>query len=346
MTAALASPRPPVAVPWWNLSARVQAWWLARMPLADTWTLTQHNIYILPTRGGVVFAVLVVLLLLGSINYQLNLGYALTFLLAGSGLVSMQITHGVLRGLTLRLRQVNAVHAGEAAQLEVVMTNPGRAKHGVGLRYQERRSRQAKLGTHLKERRSSPNHVWSDVPAQGQASAKLTMVPPSRGWHPVPVLVIETRFPFGLFRAWSVWRPATQVLAYPRPEQPATPLPTVMATAGEAKQSRQGQSGEPDGVRVWRQGDSMRQVAWKKMARTGELVSRETAPMGARELWLEWHAASAGHLEDRLSRLTAWVLMAEHQGLAYGLRLPGRDLPLGQGDSQRRAALELLALWR
>ncbi len=43
-------------------------------------------------------------MLVSSINYQLNLGYVLTFLLAGSALVSIHMTHGTLRGLTLRLR--------------------------------------------------------------------------------------------------------------------------------------------------------------------------------------------------------------------------------------------------
>jgi len=48
--------------------------------------------------------VTLLVMLVSSINYQLNLGYVLTFLLAGSGLVSIHLTHGTLRGLTLRLR--------------------------------------------------------------------------------------------------------------------------------------------------------------------------------------------------------------------------------------------------
>ena len=49
--------------------------------------------------------------------------------------------------------------------------------------------------------------------------------------------------------------------------------------------------------------------------------------------------------EQRLSRLAAWVLEADREGHAYRLALPGRELPAGRGESQRRAALEALALW-
>ena len=90
----------------WNVRARVRRWLAARLPRTDSQLLTQGNIYIVPTRAGWMFALTLIVLLLASINYQLNLGYVLTFLLAGSGIVSMHITHGTLRGLTLHLRPV------------------------------------------------------------------------------------------------------------------------------------------------------------------------------------------------------------------------------------------------
>ena len=75
------------------------------------------------------------------------------------------------------------------------------------------------------------------------------------------------------------------------------------------------------------------------------MVSRETAAASTRELWLLWADTRGADTEARLSRLTAWILAAEHQGIDCGLVLPGRELSPGQGDAHRRAALELLALW-
>jgi uncharacterized protein (DUF58 family) len=317
-----------------GLRQRIRGWWAARHPATDTWTLTQHNIYILPTKGGWAFGLTLLVMLVSSINYQLNLGYVLTFLLAGSGLVSIHMTHGTLRGLTLRLRPAAAVFAGEPARVEVVMSNPGGARHGVGLRFRERAPR---LG-----------NAWCDVPAQGQAAVALSIVPARRGWHALPPIVVETRFPFGLFRAWTLWRPASAVLAWPRPEPQPPPLPPAQPVPGGAQQLRQGQGSELDGVRAWRRGDGLRQVVWKKAARSGQLVSRETSAETSRELWLDWQAAAGaerGDAEARLARLAAWVLAAEQQGLLHGLRLPGQQIAPDRGEAHQRRLMRELALW-
>jgi uncharacterized protein (DUF58 family) len=312
--------------------AHLRRWWQSRLPLTDTWKLGQRNIYILPTRAGFTFSLTLLVMLLASINYQLNLGYALTFLLAGAALVSMHLTHGNLRGLTLHLRAPAPGFAGEPALLEVVMTNPGRERHGLALRFEDRRI----FGDAV---------VWSDAPAGGQGVTHVSLVPAVRGWHAIPALVIETVFPFGLFRAWTVWRPASRVLAWPRPEPLPPPLPAGAGRTGDERASRRSAGSELDGVRPWRRGDTMRQVVWKKVAHSGQLVSRETTGSSIRELWLDWHDAAAGDAEQRLSRLAAWVLQADREGLDTGLRLPGRTLPPAQGDAHRRAALDLLATW-
>jgi uncharacterized protein (DUF58 family) len=317
----------------WSPRARLRRWWLARLPASERWTLGQRNIYILPTAAGLMFVVTLIVMLLAAVNYQLNLGYALTFLLGGAGLVSMHGTHNALRGLTLHLKPGHPGFAGEAMVLEVVVDNPsGRARHGLALRWEDAAAQGESVSV-------------CDVPAGGQQGLHLTLTPPRRGWHAVPLLVLETTFPLGLFRAWTVWRPALKVLAWPTPEQPAPPLPTASAAGGDTRPVQQGQGGEWDGVRPWRRGDTMRQVVWKKVAKSGELVSRETAGSGARELWLEWAAAHGGDAERRLSRLAAWVMQAQAQGLASGLRLPGVELAPALGEAHRRAQLDALATW-
>ena len=267
-------------------------------------------------------------------NYQLNLGFVLTFLLAGSGLVSMHLTHGTLRGLTLHLRPVAPAFAGDGAVLEVVMTSPGSARFGVGLRLRD--ADEATL-------------AWTDVPAGGQATARVSFVPAERGVHDVPTLSTETRFPLGLFRAWTVWRPAARLLVYPRLEADAPALPAARPITGGPSASRSADGGEIEGVRAYRRGDPLKLVAWKKAAQaleTGlELVSRDTSVSARRELWLDWDACGSLAAEERLSRLAAWTLAAHRADTDYGLRLPGRELPPASGEAQRAACLEALALW-
>ncbi|RYY51999.1 MAG: DUF58 domain-containing protein, partial [Comamonadaceae bacterium] len=91
---------------------RIDGWFLSRRPPSDTLELTQRNVYIVPTRAGWMLAGTLLVLLVASINYQLNLGYLLTFLLAGSVAVGMHVCHATLRGLAMHLIAPDAQYAG------------------------------------------------------------------------------------------------------------------------------------------------------------------------------------------------------------------------------------------
>ena len=306
-------------------------WWAARQGAVERTTLTQRNIYIVPTRAGLMFGVTVMVLLLASLNYQLSLGFALTFLLAGSAIASMHMTHASLRGLSLHAKPVAAVFAGEPATLEVVVTNPGATRHGLGLGLD--------TGT-----RPVPL-AYDEIGAQGQTVVRLAWPVATRGVHALPVVRAESRFPFGLFKAWTIWRPAGTVVAWPRPERPAPPWPETAVDPSGEQPVRGDAGGEFDGVRAWRRGDTMRQIVWKKAARTGELVSREMQQGRQRSLWLTWSQAPLPDPEQRLSRLCAWALEAERAGLRYGLRLPGVEIEPDTGPQHRLASLRALAEW-
>lgn len=310
---------------------RFRRWWQSRLPLSDTMTLTQRNVYILPTRPGFMLGATLLVLLVGSINYQLNLGYLLTFLLAGSAVVGMHVCHGTLRGLTMNLKTPDAQFAGVSATLTVVLTNERKSiRHGIGMAVLD--------ATH------EDRWVYTDVPAQGSTSVHVAFKPDRRGLHHVPPLTAETRFPLGTFRVWTVWRPAAQVLVYPAPEAFPPPLPPGEPRAGGAATASAQNSGEFDGVRAYRRGDPLKLVVWKKAAKADELVSRDTQQAQRYELWLDF--AAAGHLdtEHKLSRLTAWVVQADKLGLDYGLRLPSQQIAPGAGEAHKRRCLEALAV--
>ena len=310
---------------------RFRQWWQSRIPLSDTMELTQRNVYILPSRAGFMLAATLVVLLVASINYQLNLGYLLTFLLAGSTVVGMHVCHGTLRGLRLHLLTPDPQFAGASTNLSVMLhSNRRSVRHGIGLAVLDQ--------TH-------PDHwVWTDVPAQGSATVHVAFKPEKRGLHRVPPLTAETRFPLGSFRVWTVWRPAAQVLVYPTPEPLPPPLPAGEPRAGGAASVRLQGGVEFDGVRAYRRGDPLKLVVWKKAAKADELVSRDTEQAQRHELWLDFaHAGTGAATEQRLSRLTAWVLQADRIGVDYGLRLPAQQVTPGSGEAHKRRCLEALA---
>ncbi|MBS0294549.1 MAG: DUF58 domain-containing protein [Proteobacteria bacterium] len=318
-----------------GLRERWQRWWSARLPPSDTLTLTQRNIYILPTAAGWMLALTLLVLLVASINFQLNMGYLLTFLLVGSAVVGVHLCHATLRGLSLRLLVPEPQFLGTAARLQVQLHSSARdTRYGIGVAV----------------RAGAREWAWTDVPAEGSSAVQVAFQPMRRGVQSLPTLMLETRYPLGTFRVWALWRPAAQVLVYPRPEAPAPPLPLPPGEAqadGGATPARA--AGEFDGVRAYRRGDPLRLVLWKKAAQslatgTHGLISRDNAQAQRHELWLDWGATGLADPEARLSRLAAWVLQADRLGLTFGLRLPGRQIAPDGGAAQRRRCLEALAL--
>ncbi len=305
-----------------------QSWLEARLSLRDTITLTQRNVYILPTAAGWMLGATLALLLVGAINYQLNLGYLLTFLLAGSAVVGMHVGHATLRGLTMHLIAPDDQFAGSIAVVGVNLQSHRRSvRYGIGLAVS-----------------GSDQWVWTDVPAQGSATVHIAFKPPRRGLHRVPTLTAETRFPLGTFRVWTVWRPAAQVLVYPLPEASSPALPAGEPRAGLALPRPTGTSGDTDGVRPYRRGDPRKLIVWKKLAKADELVSRDAQQAQHFELWLDHSQTGATDPEQRLSRLCAWVLQAEKQGLDYGLRVAGTEVPPASGEAHKKRCLQALAL--
>jgi uncharacterized protein (DUF58 family) len=305
-------------------------WWQARLPLSDTTTLTQRNVYILPTRPGFMMGATLLVLIVASINYQLNLGYLLTFLLTGCAVVGMHVCHATLRGLTMNLMAPDPQFAGASAMLRIALTNNRNSvRYGIGL---------AVLDSAVEDK-----WVWTDVPAAGSAVVNVAFKPERRGLHRVPPLTAETRFPLGTFRVWTVWRPAAQVLVYPQPEAFPPPLPPGEPRAGGTARARAQAIGEFDGVRAYRRGDPLKLVVWKKAAKTGELVSRDAEQAQRYELWLDFRQAGPNDTELRLSRLAAWVLQADRLGMEYGLRLPGMQIAPSSGEPHKRRCLEALA---
>jgi uncharacterized protein (DUF58 family) len=327
----------------WNpvtrLRLRVNQWFINRIPPRDTVTLTQRSVYILPTAPGFMLGITLAVLLVASINFQLNLGYVLTFLLTGCAVVGMHVCHGTLRGITMNLVPPDAHFAGTSVPIDVNFLSQRRStRYGIGL---------AVLGTN--------QWSWTDIAPQGSARVQVAFHPLHRGLHRVPALTAETRFPLGTFRVWTVWRPAAQVLVYPAPERHPPPLPPGEPRAGGQATVQRQSTGEFDGIRPYRRGDPLKLVVWKKTAKTDTLISRDAQQVQRFELWLDLaHTGLAlsksgsvptgATLEQALSRLCAWVLLADKQGLQYGLRLPGQEVAPGNGAAHKKNCLQALAL--
>ena len=305
--------------------------WLFKLrgPEAGPVVLTQRRVFILPTGQGLLFGALLLLLLIGSINYSLSLGYVLTFLLAAMGIVSMLHAFRNLAGLHVRAGKTNPVFAGEYASFAVcVDNNRALPRYAIAVT----RNKQAP--------------VYCDVARSATATAEIGVSAPRRGWLIPGRITLYTRFPLGLFRAWSYVELDSRCLVYPRPDSSKLPPPRPHSYTGAGIESGQG-TDDFTGLRPHQPSDSPRQIAWKAAARDYGLLTKQFIGRADAELWLDWNDLPPT-LDDetKLSRLCRWILDAETAGISYGLRLPGKELPLAYGEQHRHNCLEALALFR
>jgi uncharacterized protein (DUF58 family) len=298
----------------------------ARVPEEAPVVLVQRRIFILPTKQGYLFAVIMLLLLLASMNYQLSLGYLLAFLLVSIASVGMLHTWRNIARLAISPGRTDPVFAGETARFRLVLKNTGLPRFSIA----------------AKRRDGEPQ--FTDVGPEQSGQVELPVAAERRGLLNCGRVELFTHYPLGLFHAWAYVDFGVTCLVYPKPDSAAGTLPVDTDSAGDGSTLIPGND-EFNTLRPYRPSDSPRHIAWKALAREQGLLSKEFASTASTELWLEWdHFAGLGK-EERLSRLAYWVLEADRLGLVYGLKLPGTALSLNWGDGHRLACLEALALF-
>ena len=290
--------------------------WLFRPKIEEgPITLTQRRIFILPTRQGLALAGVLLLMLLGDINYNLSLGYILTFLLATMAISSMLHAFRNLAYLEISAGYADPVFHGDMARFPLYF-------HSRIPRYQ------LSLNDEKETRFDLPANQTTEISCMRRAE--------KRGWLESGKITIYTEFPLGLFRAWSYLHFDVRCLVYPRP----------MSSARLPEQGSAVVRGDDDfsGLRTYVPGDAKPRIAWKAYARDrGLLVKQFSGRMD--ELWLDMKDARDASVEDRLSRMTAWVLEAESKGMRYGLRLDDQEIKSGYGAMHRESCLAMLALY-
>ncbi len=314
-----------------RLRARLTALISRSAPVAGDHRLTIRNIYVLPTRQGLALALVLLIMLACAINYGLALGYALSFLVFSIALIGLLHTFRNLSALRLRAGRAEPAYAGSSFDIGVQILNAGSLERfAIGI-----------------DVPGMSRTEWVDLRGDSEATARIALPAGRRGWAPLPRLCLSTRYPLGIWRAWTYWQPARSVLVYPQPENAGPPLPSTFDDNGDG----QGLGAEDEdlaGVRPFRPGDEPRRIAWTAMARTAsdEILSKQFEGATAGELLLDFDQLPSGlDTEARLSRLTRWVLDAEHRGIRYGLALRETRLEADHGARHMSRCLEALALF-
>lgn len=310
-----------------ELRRRVRAWARRRVGEdVEPLVLVQRRLYILPTRQGMVFGLILFAMLLGAMNYSNSLAFGLTFMLTGLGFVAMHHAHRNLLALRVRLGRAEPVFAGGEALFRIELDNPTPTDRlDVRVEYEDE------------------VHDITDVPAESGAELCFRVPAPKRGLLRVEAFGLSTIYPFGLFRAWTWVYLNPQCIVYPRPSgRRMLPAPVPVRESGRQDLS----AGDDDfaGLRGYRHGDAPKHIHWKAYAREQGLQVKLFSGQGVSTRWFDFdHMPAEMGVEERLSQLCRWIVDAEAEGRSYGLRLPGTAIPPGNGRAHRRHCLTALA---
>lgn len=311
------------ASPWFS------NWLDRRIPRTNEITLTQRRIFILPTQAGIGFLCLAAGLLLAGINYENNMLFAFAFFVIGIFLVSILHTYTNLAGLSLRLVGADPAFCDQHAEFRFLLTNAGeRQYHSIHLSWPQSDIAVTSL---VKDRQT---RVSLFVPAKQRGLLKMER------------LKVESRYPLGIFRAWTWLDFNANCLIYPKPVASSDYVPVSTATHDGGNYVLPDGNEEFAGFVDYQPGDSLKQVAWRNVARGLPVLTRQYQSAADRRLWIEWTDADSFRVETALSRMCHQVLEADAQRLEYGLRLPGVEIPPGLGDAHQLKTLQALALFR
>jgi uncharacterized protein (DUF58 family) len=296
--------------------------------------LHRRRIYVVPTRFGLVFSLMLIVMLLGALNYNNNPALLLTCLLAAAAYQSVFSGFGALNRVELRAIKAQACSAGENLHLALFFSGDGAARQSLRCRMEN----------------AAPTDISTagfdgqvfDIPAEDDGRVATELPAPRRGWQAIGRIRVWSEYPYGLFHVWSWLHPDTRALIYPRAEAHPPPLPHD----GDAAQSQSvRRSGDEFGMlRDYHPSDPRRLIAWKASARHGSLLVKEFEQRQSREVVLDWQHIEGLDYEARISRLAAWVERAEAAGAPYSLALPHLRLGPGLGSEHRDACLRELAL--
>ncbi len=294
------------------------------------WKLTGKRLYILPNSQGMLFLVVLLVMLLGSLNYNNNLGFIFTFLLGSMSVISMLHTHRNLSGLTIISVSAKPVFANETAVFKITL-RPTLAKHpDICLNF------------------SGEAQVIVNLSGARDHAIEVTLKTSRRGLFKPPSLKISTRYPLGLFKAWATIEPDTDLLVYP--EALTGVFETSRDFLGRDNEGEVEIAGVDDFKELKRYvpGDPMHRVSWKTYSKGKGLYTKEFSGKTGASVIFDWSDIKEANYENRLSRLCDMVLKAHNMNLSYGLKLPGRVIEPVEAKDQlhKHACLKELALFR
>lgn len=309
------------------INKRWVGWVKKRNCAGNPQIVNTRNLYILPSGFGWAYGVVVVALLIGAINYQINTIFLMTFLLAIIGMVSASEAHGNLLNVSIKLIDIEDAQQGTPAKINLFASVDKKIRFSIGCRIA-----------------SQPESRLEKIPTEG-----LPFIVPLettvRGYFPLPPIVLSSIFPFGIFRVWTYVYFDEHYYVYPKPVDPGF-WPDPCMDQKREKKNIQGDEEFYDLKHVENPWTEPKLISWKTVAK-GQGWYHKRMNTNEADSWIfKLTDLPSANIESKLQYLSYWLQTAEENNLLYALDLAGSSTKFSRGKQHLQHCLRQLALYQ
>lgn len=293
-------------------------------------TIGRRELYILPTRVGWYYALILLALFGIAVKYDNQSAFMMLFILVAVGLIAMVYTHNNVIGLSMSSHPSKSVFLGSPAIFPITLYNDSRkSRHAVWLI-------------------AGGFHQLTALDSGKKQTVELQLPTLQRGYLPCDPINLSSLYPIGIFFCWTKRFTSTErCLVYPQPLN-IVPFPEDGSNQGKEQINANIRIGAEDyaGMKNYQDGDRLRDIHWPSLAKTNKLISIQYENNSNTSVNLSWFSLPARlNVEDKLSQLCYWIVEANKNGLPYQLEMPNHTIEFDKGMTHYHECLRVLALW-
>lgn len=305
------------------------------MNQTQSYTTQRRQLYMLPTKVGWMFSLMVFALFLASIKFSHQPTFLLTFLLSALAITSSLHTHKNINNLTMTLGNAAPCFVNERLSFPITLHNPlNNHRHSIWVMcgdFQE----------------------CVDVPANESTTLTIQLTAKRRGEFTLPKVSLTTHYPIGILFSWSrAFQSTSKAIVYPKPldllSSPSMKdIESDESVSSDINQTKRNSGEQISSLKNYQSGDRLRDIHWPAFAKTGKLVSKEYDQDTEQRLVFSWDDMGSLGLEEKLSQLSYWILKASEgrEKVAYQLSIPNFESEYSASETHTNLCLEKLALF-
>ena len=303
----------------------------------EGWILKNNKIYIIPTRFGILYFIVIIVMILTGATYSNNLIYLLGFFLFSVFVSGMVQTHNNIKGLQIKILNVEDCFEGEDTQVMVQILNPTKkTKQTIRIIASDKSIRHEIPG---KAEVIEPHKsVTLQFPIQTQ----------ERGDFQLKKVNIYTNYPVGLFRSWMYQKVSFTYFVYPRPlnfSQSRFQLKGEKENLRAGSESYHSLESDFKEHRNYQYGESYRRIDWKAYARKRLLLVKNFDGSSGNLKSFDYNELSHLNTEQKLQQLSFWIFESKREKESFQLILPQFKLSSGNTESHAKSGLRALAIF-